>query len=374
MRILPIVFLLLAIWPHAMANPAPPAWARAETVRPFAFPADHFSHPESKTEWWYFTGNLSDAETGEPLGFQFTLFRQGLRPPGSPPADSRWISSHFGLGHAALSLPGEGAFLFDQVIERGSHGSAGFPVAGPIPVTSPALLARVGDWSVSLDAAGDFHIAASFKGVRLALVAKPMVAPVLQGNAGLSQKAEGTGNASYYYSIPRLQTTGTISWNGKSRPVRGLCWLDREWASNQLAPDQIGWDWFALQLDDGRDLMLYQMRRADGTRNPFSHGSLRAPDGTVSHLPASAFSLVPARTWKSPATGGIYPVEWLLRLPGHQLELRVTAAQDPQELALEPVPYYEGAVIVSGPGPAASGRGYMELTGYARPLDALRSR
>ncbi len=369
-----VAVLLMVVFSAGSARAG--EWKRATETDPMEFPRDHFSHPEYKTEWWYFTGNLED-ESGAPVGYQFTLFRHGIIPPTEPGPDSQWAARQIGFGHAAISLPASRDFHFAQVLERGSLGSAEFPVTTPsstaTPASSPALLARVKSWKVSLLADGAFHLLADFDGHALDLHARPMVEAVLQGNQGLSQKSAGEGNASRYYSIPRLETTGTVTTGGKTLKVRGTSWLDREWASNQLGPEQIGWDWFALRFDDGRDLMVYQMRRKDGTRDPFSHGSLRKADGSVVHLGAKDFQLTPGRTWKSPVTGGDYPVAWELVIPGEEIKVTITALQDKQELALQPVSYYEGAVkVTSAAGPV--GQGYMELTGYANPLEALRDR
>ena len=350
---------------------APPAWERALTPVPMAFPRDHYSHPGYKTEWWYFTGNLNDAD-GLRLGYQFTLFRQGVTPPAAELPDSAWAVRDIGFGHAALSLPGEKSFVFDQVLERGSMDNIAFPaMAG-----SGGLLARVAGWSVVFGSDGEFELKAGGKDFAIALRARPLSPPLLHGERGLSRKADIPGHASHYYSLPRLATTGTITCRGKSHTVTGLSWLDREWSSSPLAANQIGWDWFALQFDDGRDLMVYQMRRADGSRDPASHGTLRHADGRVAALAAGDFSLTPARLWRSPASGGNYPVEWTLAVPSQGLNLRVKAVHDNQELALQPVTYYEGAIDATPIGPATGplAKGYMEMTGYAAPLDAMRAR
>jgi predicted secreted hydrolase len=297
-------------------------------------------------------------------------------PPGAAVPDSAWAARDFGFGHAALSFPGQKDFFYAQLLERGSFGTAEFPPPGVGKSENEVLLARVKTWRVDLLADGSFHIRADFDGHALDLIARPLVEPVLQGNEGHSQKAAGEGNASMYYSIPRLDTTGTVTRAGVAHRVRGQSWLDREWASNQLGPEQVGWDWFALQLDDGRDLMVYRMRLRDGGTDPYSHGSLREKDGTVRHLTIEDFQIVPGRTWRSARTGGTYPIEWTLRVPAAGIDLQITAAQEEQELALEPVSYYEGSIRatpVAGSGSPA-GIGYMELTGYARPLEALRSR
>ncbi|MFM7180693.1 MAG: lipocalin family protein [Verrucomicrobiales bacterium] len=375
--ILTILLILAAFFGHGHLLQAgeETGWKRALLPQPMVFPRDHHSHPDYKTEWWYFTGNL-EAEGLGPVGFQFTLFRQGILPPGADIPDSAWASRALGFGHAALSFPQKEKFHFGQVLERGTFDTAKFPPPPPEKSEQPVLLASVKDWKVELLPDGSFHLRADIDGHAMDLIARPVVTTVLQGKDGLSQKAAGEGNASYYYSIPRLETTGTITSGGKIHAARGLSWLDREWASNQLGPEQVGWDWFALHLDDGRDLMVYRMRLRDGGTDPHSHGSLREKDGTVRHLALEDFELTPGRTWRSPHTGGQYPVEWTLKVPQAGIDMKITAAQKDQELALEPVSYYEGSVRATPVDGARSpgGIGYMELTGYARPLEALRSR
>lgn len=356
-----------------VADPARPphGWKRALTPVPMDFPRDHHAHPDYKTEWWYFTGNLTDTD-GQRIGFQFTLFRQGISAPGTPLPDSAWAVRDFGFGHAALSLPAGKSFVFDQVLERGSLGSAEFPAAGN---SENGLLAKVGDWTVALGPDGNFHMQAHGSDFSINLRASADSLPLLHGEHGLSRKAMAPGHASHYYSLPRLATTGTITCMGKKHEVRGMTWLDREWASSPLAKDQVGWDWFALQFNDGRDLMVYQMRRADGSRDPSSHGTLRLANGTGIHLDAKAITLTPTRWWRSPRSSGNYPVEWTLSIPDHGVHMRVSAVQDNQELALQPVTYYEGAIDATPLGPASGSQatGYMELTGYAAPLDTMRT-
>ena len=208
----------------------------------------------------------------------------------------------------------------------------------------------------------------------LALV--PTRPPLLNGQQGLSQKSAGAGNASLYYSLTRMKTSGTVTVEGTSHAVTGLSWLDREWATNQLGPDQVGWDWVALHLSDGSDLMLYQLRRKDGTADPYSSGTWRAADGTSRHLAQGDFTLtpVPGRTWSSRKSGGTYPIAWQIRLPAESLTLEVAAVLPDQELALDPIAYWEGAVEVTGTrrGQPLTAEGYLEMTGYSGPLKALK--
>jgi predicted secreted hydrolase len=187
--------------------------------------------------------------------------------------------------------------------------------------------------------------------------------PVLQGESGLSRKSAEPGNASYYYSIPRLATEGTVVVNGKSYPVRGLSWLDREWSTSALAENQIGWDWFALQLDDGTDLMYYRLRQTGGRTDPHSKGTL-VRGGIRRELEPEEVRLEPLRQWES-SRGGSYPVEWQLAIPDAELDLHIEPRLDNQEQH-GIVRYWEGAVAVTGThrGEEVKGVGYVELTGY----------
>ena len=186
---------------------------------------------------------------------------------------------------------------------------------------------------------------------------------VFNGIDGVSRKGPGASNGSHYYSLTRLQTTGSITIDTASpAAVTGTSWFDREWSTSALGENQVGWDWFALRLDDGSDLMIYQLRQADGTADPFSSGTLRKPDGSIIHLGSEAFQLRPGKTWKSRRSGGSYPMQWHISVPGQGLDLRVSAAFPEQEVALFPVTYWEGAVRVEG---SRQGEGYMELTGYS---------
>jgi predicted secreted hydrolase len=192
------------------------------------------------------------------------------------------------------------------------------------------------------------------------LTISPVKPLVLQGNRGLSQKGPGGGNASYYYSYTRLATEGTVVVDGDTLSVSGTSWLDREWSTSALGPDQVGWDWFALQLDDGRDLMYYQLRSRDGSPSRFSEGVLVGPDGTKTLLDRADVDLTVTDRWTVPDGSRTYPVAWRLRLPERDVDLRVRAAFPNQEMNVS-VRYWEGAVVVTG---SASGRGYVEMTGY----------
>ena len=203
----------------------------------------------------------------------------------------------------------------------------------------------------------------------------PVKPLVIEGTDGVSQKAAGQGNASYYYSFTRLKTSGTLAvGGGKAQPVKGESWFDHEWASNQLAQDQIGWDWFCFQFDDQTELMLYAMRRRDGSVDPVSSGTLVAADGQVEHLKFDEFTLRPTRTWHSKQTDATYPLAWQVEIPSHHLSFAVESRLDSQELVLPPISYWEGAIRAEGHrgDQALRGHGYMELAGYASALKGLQ--
>ena len=331
-----------------------PGFARALTVRPFDFPTDHGPHPDYATEWWYFTGNLRDAE-GRRFGYQLTLFRVGLRP-GEPAADSRWRAHQVYMGHLAISDIGARRHYRAERFSRAAAGLAG--------ASADPLHVWLGPWSIrgSPHALFPLRLSAHSEEIALELDVGPGSKPlVAQGERGLSRKSAAPGNASYYYSFTRLPTRGELHVGERRFQVSGNSWFDREWSSSALGPDQAGWDWFALQLEDGRDLMFYRMRGKDGRAQAFSRGVLVEADGTVHSIGLDDIALRPTRTWRS-GDDVAYPVAWRLAVPSHRLDLVVEAAFDEQEMDVS-VRYWEGAVVVSG---SERGVGYLELSGYLR--------
>lgn len=327
-------------------------WRRAFEPRDFVFPTDHGPHPEYRTEWWYLTGNLETAE-GRHFGFQITFFRIGLSP-WRYASDSIWRSNQLYMGHLALTDSGARRF---HAFERFARGTAGLAGAEAAPVR-----VWLEDWSLHAEHPSGFplRLRAAEDGVALDLRLEQIRPPVLQGDRGLSRKSAEPGNASYYYSLTRLPAAGTVTADGRSHEVTGLAWLDREWSTSALGPDQEGWDWFALQLADGRDLMFYQLRRRDGSADPLSKGSLVDAGGLARPLGAEEVEIQVLDHWRSPR-GTRYPGRWRLRVPAEDLDLLIEPVLADQELALS-VRYWEGAVRVSG---SAAGRGYVELAGYA---------
>ena len=331
-------------------------FARAEAPREFAFPADHGPHREFRNEWWYVTGNLDD-EAGRRFGFEFTVFRFSLTPD-APESDSAWRTNQVYIAHLAVTDAGRERF---HVAERYSRGAIGLAGAQTDP-----FRVWIDDWSLSAGSDdADWRIAAGDDGFAIDLSLQALKPPVLNGDRGLSIKSAVTGSASYYYSITRLATSGTLTVNEEDYSVTGLSWLDREWSTSALAPDQVGWDWFSLQLSDGVDLMLYNIRKTDGTADPSSSGTVTYADGDTRHIGASDFEIRVDDTWASPE-GGRYPSRWTVRVPGDGLELEIVPVIANQEL-FTTVRYWEGAVDVVGQHGEQSitGRGYVELTGYA---------
>lgn len=332
-------------------------FARAFAPREFSFPRDHGAHPAFRTEWWYLTGNVATSED-RPFGYELTIFRHALVPEAAD--DAKWRTRDVYLAHLAVSDIAAGEFYAQ---ERSSRGAAGLAGAELDP-----LRVYVEDWTIAAVSGNDlpWRITARSDDLALDLTLDPGTkSPVLQGERGLSRKSSAPGNASYYYSHTRLPTAGSIVVAGERHAVSGASWLDREWSTSALAEDQAGWDWFALQLDDDREVMFYRLRTHAGEMHDYSAGSLVSAEGDKRPLSAGDVVLEPERYWRN-VRGVEYPVEWSLAIPSEGLELRVTPALDDQELDVV-FRYWEGAVAVSGTsaGAPVTGVGYLELAGYA---------
>ncbi len=325
-------------------------FARADASRDFIFPEDFGPHPEFQTEWWYYTGNLSTEDRRE-FGYQLTFFRRALSPE-EIKRDSGWASNQIYFAHFALTDIKRGMFYSSERWSRGAAGLAGSQ--------SSPFRVWIDNWSIE----GDHEtvkLQADDEDLSIELSLNSLKPIVLQGDKGLSQKSGEPGNASYYFSQTRINSSGTISIDGQKFEVSGLSWLDREWSTSALGQDQEGWDWFSLQLDDGREIMLYQLRLKDGGVDPFSSGSIVSKNGKLIPLKATDFNIEVLDTWKSSETGTVYPSKWGINIPSQNIELLIQPLLDNQELLLSFV-YWEGAVKVSGNG--ISGKGYVELTGY----------
>jgi predicted secreted hydrolase len=344
-------------------------YARALAPRQFAFPADHGPHSDFRHEWWYFTGHL-DAEGGRRFGFELTFFRFALVPPARPlrGGESRWRTKQLYAAHFAITDIERQTFHSTGRFARDALGLAG---ASGLP-----LRVWLDDWSLTLpdDSRQPWTLSAHEAPYRLELELRPDLEPVLNGDAGLSRKSASGPAASYYYSIPRLTVRGTLGRDADRLKVTGSAWLDREWGSDGLAPDETGWDWFALQLDDGSSLMFYSLRRTDGTRDPASAGTYVDSSGVERALRNEDVRLSVGKQWRSPR-GGVYPAEWRLQVPSLGVEVQLQPVLADQELDTTPR-YWEGAVDVTGSrsGAALRGRGYVELTGYANAAVDARIR
>jgi predicted secreted hydrolase len=321
----------------------------------YQFPRDHFNHPDYRTEWWYYTGNVR-ARDGHRYGFELVFFRQGQDrgPDGNP---SAWRIDDLYLAHLALTDIDAGRFRYFQRLNRAGPGIAG--------VSFHEGRIWNGNWQVRWDKATDAQsLTAIADGVNFSLRLTPVKPAVINGENGVSQKAAGAGRASYYVSFPRLAVDGRL--NGVD--VAGAAWMDHEWFTEQLDASQQGWDWFSVQLQNGADLMLFDLRRTDGAIEPYSSGTFIAKDGRTTHLKRADFKLQPLDYWTSPKTGAKYPVKWRISVPSLGVSLECTAAVKNQELVSGEGPgltYWEGAVTYSGSSP---GVGYLEMTGYSAPV------
>lgn len=337
---------------------APPqGFAVASAPRAFRFPEDHGAHSGFRSEWWYYTGNVA-TDGGRRFAFQLTFFRFALSPHGSERA-SAWASNQVYMAHFTVTDVEAGRF---HAAERFSRGALELAGARPAPYR-----VWLGDWQAV--APGGFYpqrLRAGDGGYGIDLSLDEHKPVVLNGDAGLSQKSAEPGNASYYYSIPRMAVGGTITTPEGDWPVQGAAWFDREWSSSALAADQIGWDWFALQLSDGRDLMAFRLRSRDADGHAHAAGTLVEAGGEARSLSGEDFIIDELESWRSPRDGARYPARWRLRVPGAGIDVEITPQLPDQELNLS-FRYWEGAVRVSPSAGAApvTGYGHVELTGYA---------
>jgi len=354
-----VLALLLLASSAAAFEPARPGYD-------YAFPRDHFSHPEFQTEWWYYTGNLFTGE-GRRFGFELTFFRVGVERE-TPPV-SKWDISDLYLAHLTLSDIENGKFYKAERLSRAGPGLAG----------ADADIARIwnGNWQVrwlepgrpgerqKLDAvAENFSLELELNS------AKP---PVIHGSDGISRKSAQAGAASHYISLTRLRVSGSVRLHGQDHAVTGSAWMDHEFFTHDMDAGQTGWDWMSIQLDDETDLMLYRLRRNDGSTDPYSSGTLVDAGGRVTRLDAADIVMQPGKTWTSPDTGGSYPIEWKVAVPklGISLDCRTPLLTQevvsPRQIGPN---YWEGAVDYEGAfgDRKVRGVGYLEMTGYDKRL------
>jgi predicted secreted hydrolase len=343
---------------------------RALPGKAFSFPRDHYSHPEFKTEWWYYTGHLQSGNR-KSYGYQLTFFRSGLKRDPNP-SKSKWSIQDLFFAHLALTDESRKKFDYREKISRGS-----LEEAGAIPYTPGQKPFRVWieDWSMELKTVQvqNHQLRAGGKDLGIELLLQPEKNPVIHGKNGISHKAEGEGYASHYYSISRLKTSGKVFLQGEEILVQGTSWMDHEFGSVQLREYQAGWDWFSIHLENNIELMFYQIRHKDGKIDPYSSGTMIFTDGKSEHLPLKEFRVEILGQWKSRKSQAVYPSGWKIHLPRYGIELTLSPTVKDQELITEAstrVTYWEGSVKVEGKfqGNPVKGRGYVELTGYAKPF------
>ena len=360
-------FALVAAVVFAQVIAAAPEWKQATAGYTFSFPRDHASHPDYKIEWWYYTGNLKAAD-GRRFGYQVTFFRVGIdHTPANP---SRWAIRDLFMTHLAVSDAAGKRYRFAEKLSRGGPGLAG--------AEADRYYVWNDDWTATLNERGQHVLKAPGREAGIDFVLDEGKRPSINGLNGISQKGAQAGNASHYYSVTRMPTSGTLIIDGERVAVSGESWMDHEFGTSFLEPGQRGWDWLSIQLSDGRELMLYQLRRADGSRDPRSSGTIVERTGRSIHLTDSDFTLTPGRRqFKSP-NGAAYPIEWTVGIPSQRLELTVTTPLEDQELSLvrsTGIAYWEGMIDVagkSGSGPV-TGSGYLEMTGYHGSLGRVLS-
>ena len=356
-----IALLILSALNPAAAND----WKPARPDYAWSFPRDHWAHAGYRTEWWYFTGHLQ-GDDGRRFGYQFTFFRVGVLPT-APDTDSAWTARDVIMGHAAVSDLDRDEHRFSEVIHRAMPLLGGFGAwPEPLIAWSRAPAGTPDTWRLSWNGSGfDFEIRDDAQAMSFALSTRPGKPLVFQGPNGYSRKTQSGDGASLYYSFTRLQTSGHLSLDGQTWQVSGESWMDKEFFTRVLAPYQTGWDWFSLQLDDRREVMLFLLRREDDATD-FASGTVVHPDGSTTYLDGSAFTVTRQAHWKSPHTEAVYPSRWRLSIPQEQLDLDIVvemADQENRSRLIGTLHYWEGAVRLLQNG-LSVGRGYVELTGY----------
>jgi predicted secreted hydrolase len=355
----------------------------------YSFPHDYFNHPNFQTEWWYYTGNVQSSD-GHRFGFELTFFRQGI-PHEAPVKKSAWDVHDLYLAHLALSDITGGHFYHLERTNRAGPGIAG--------IDEPAQRIWNGNWQIQWKNS-DQLLQAITEDFQLQFALHSEKSPVVHGENGVSQKAAGAGRASHYISLTRLVTTGTVALESRNYQISGLAWMDHEFFTHQLDADQVGWDWFSIQFDDHSELMLFHIRRKDGSIDPYSAGTYIDPQGRTTHLQNSDFTLQPIAsgsdrtagtqtssgsaaanrtapdTWRSPVSSAVYPIHWEISVPKLDLSVEATTPLPSQELSgptnITPT-YWEGATSLTGTRNSTkiTGVGYLEMTGYSAKPAAL---
>ena len=328
----------------------------------FTFPRDHFSHPDFRTEWWYYTGNLKSTG-GRRFGFELTFFRQAVNR--DPAKSAVWDLRDLYLAHLAFSdLDGQ-RFYHTERTNRSGPGIA--------DASEEARRIWNGNWQIHWTG-DDQELDAVHDSFSLHFTLHSEKAPVIHGKDGVSKKGAGRGQASHYVSLTRLATKGSIVLDGKNFDVIGFTWMDHEFFTHQLEADQVGWDWLSIQFEDKTELMLFRIRRKDGSIDAYSAGTFVDAASRTTHLRAGDFIMRPqGKTWTSPTTGAVYPVQWKIAIPKLGIELQAITLLPSQEFvekSKHTPSYWEGAVMLSGhrANQALGGAGYLEMTGYDQPF------
>ncbi len=360
----------------AQVEPDLSGYAQAIDAWDWQFPRDYGAHPNFQTEWWYYTGNLK-TDAGRHFGFQFTIFRRAITPQDLS-SNFEWRTGQIYMAHFTLSDVEGQRFFHDERYSRGSADLAGAqPVYGQPETYDMPYRVWLEDWQVigqnddstlvQMQAASVYNDTPFAVDLMLDQI-KP---PALQGDDGLSPKSDIVGNASYYYTLSRLLTKGTIRIGDETFTVSGNTWMDHEYSTSALGEDAQGWDWFGLIFDGGdfgdHEMMIGQIRLMDGGKELAFGGLMVYPDGSTRYIPAEAFIIDDTATWESPHTDAVYPAGWTISIDAAALDLAedfvitVTPLKNDQELHSGDIAYWEGAVRVDG---ATTGYGYAELTGY----------
>jgi predicted secreted hydrolase len=350
------IAVALAFQPSlAQFRPAAPGYR-------YEFPRDYFNHPDFQTEWWYYTGNLT-AANGRAYGFELTFFRVGVNRDKTPPSD--WAVNDLYMAHLALSDIDGGHFYHRERLNRAGVGIAG--------VNGDAGRIWNGNWQIQFRG-GEQQLDAISDNFSLHFQLASQKPPVIHGVDGVSQKSAGAGRASHYISLTRLAVSGTVDLAGAATAVTGVAWMDHEFFTEQLEENQTGWDWLSVQLDDNTELMLYRIRRSDGSVDPYSSGTYIDASGKATHIALSDFNFAPSgETWTSPSSKATYPIHWKVSVRSLRLSLDVATPLKSQEIfSGSPIipSYWEGAVRLTGDrgGVPVKGVGYLELTGYDKPF------
>jgi predicted secreted hydrolase len=340
----------------------PSGFSVADGSYSLAFPKDFGAHEDFRTEWWYYTGNLETPD-GRPFGFELTIFRVGLLPPTAEiPSTSKWYGHSIYFAHFALSDIEADQFHAFERYSRPGPGLAG--------ATADPYKVWLEDWNITQQSSGVYRLQAEQEGIQLDLTLNDEMGVILHGDNGYSQKGKDPGNASYYFSQPRLRTEGTIQVGGENYLVSGLTWMDHEFSTSVLDPQQIGWDWFSLQFDEGSALMLYQLREREGKVSDASRGTFVDGQGIAHPIQLSDFKIVVKDEWRSPHSQAVYPAAWEIQINQPDCLLQASPLMADQEIHFPAVTYWEGAVQFGGTcdGRNVRGKGYIELTGYGGKL------